>query len=263
MSIFEHLASMIPLFLSYTLQIIARILVLRVFFVTAEDILNIENKGLGIAIFFLIHYLTIFCIKVTFEVHSKDYRSCNRQGFYAIVKFMINLTSSSIVYTWSPISSYGSNPRTSVDEHNTFLPQLLFQLVILTQHLVLILLPISVDLPTTACLRNDDDYALWATAITVPCLWVLSNMFLVWHYKNFHTWSQTNGPRQTILSDSEPKGISCVTGFCCSKNLFKVTIDSQDCFKVENMKENTYDFRLQQNGLNGHEMIEISSQPLL
>jgi hypothetical protein len=101
----------------------------------------------------------------------------------------------------------------------------------------------------------------------VPILWLVSNFFLVWHYKNFHTWSQTNGPLQTCLgSKEEEKTISCITGCCCHRNLFKVTLDTRNCIRYENITENTDDFKLKKlpQG-NGMELITdvVNSQPLL
>ena len=128
MSLFEHIGNMWPLFLSYITQIVARILVLVILFVTAEDVLQIHNRGLAITLFFVVHFSLIFFIKVSFELHSKDYRSKDlKQVAKGIVKFLINLISSSMVYIWAPINNYANNPRNSVHEHNTFLPQLLFQ----------------------------------------------------------------------------------------------------------------------------------------
>ena len=133
MSLFEHLGNMWPLFFSYITQIVARILVLVVLFVTAEDILQIHDKGLAITLFFVLHFFLIFCIKISFEVHSKDYRSNDlKRVAIGIMKFLINLISSSMVYIWAPINNYANNPRNNVHEHNTFLPQLLFQVTMLT-----------------------------------------------------------------------------------------------------------------------------------
>ena len=131
MSLFEHIGNMWPLFFSYILQIIARILVLVILFVTAEDILQIHDKGLAITLFFAVHFFLIFCIKVSFEVHSQDYRSNELKPVgNGIMKFLINWVSSSMVYIWAPINNYADNPRNNVHEHNTFLPQLLFQVTI-------------------------------------------------------------------------------------------------------------------------------------
>ena len=261
MSIFEHLSNMWPLFLSNLSQIVARILVLRVFFVTAEGVMNIENKGLAITLFFLVHFVLTFLIKITFEVQNEDYRKASWVGLKAFTKFLFNLSSSTIVYTWSTVSGYGKDPRSSVDEHNTFLPQTMFQFLILVEHLVLVLLPLSVTSPS--CL---DNHTFKMTAYLVPSLWLFSNICLIFHYKNFHTWSQTNGPNQTFTSDSQPKGMSCITGFCCSPHLYKVTLDTEVCLKVENLTSNMTDFKLMNvPGANGFEMKSdiVNSEPLL
>ena len=260
MSIFEHASNMWPLFLSNISQIVARIMVLRVFFVTAEDVLGIDSKGLAITLFFLIHFTLTFCIKITFELNSKDYCRINWICFYGIVKFLINLISSSIVYTWSP-QGYGRDPRRNVHEHNTFLPQLLFQSLILMEHLILIILPLS--LSSSFCL---DSHTFQLTAFLVPCLWLVSILCLSFHYKNFHTWSQTNGPSQTCWGSTSTthKEVSCVSGFCCSHNLFKVTLD-RNCLNIENMNH-TDDFKLQSlPHENGFELKfdVVNSQPLL
>ena len=136
--------------------------------------------------------------------------------------------------------------------------------MILVEHLVVVLVPLHHHLPTHSCLGQE---AFERTSMAVPILWLVSNFFLVWHYKNFHTWSQTNGPLQTCLgSKDEEKTISCITGCCCHQNLFKVTLNTQNCIRYESITENTDDFKLKKlpQG-NGMELITdvVNSQPLL
>ena len=97
MSLFEHLTSLLPLLFSYIFQIIARILVLRVFFVTAE-LYNVASKGTTIALFFLLHFLLTLVIKVTFEVKNEEYRRLSWLNVRDMVRFLINWTSSSTLY---------------------------------------------------------------------------------------------------------------------------------------------------------------------
>ena len=68
------------------------------------------------------------------------------------------------------------------------------------EHLVVVLVPLHHHLPTYSCLGQE---AFEWTSIAVPILWFVSNFFLAWHYKNFHTWSQTNGPLQTCLGSKD------------------------------------------------------------
>jgi len=161
MSIFEHISNMLPLYLSYLSQIVARILVLRVFFVTAEDLFQIENKGLAIGLFFIIHFSITLAIKLLFEIRIEDMNEMDFKCLQSFVKFVINWISSSLVYIWS--TGYGANPRTNIHEHNTFLPQLFFQLLVLVEHLILVLFPLS--LSSTNCL---DIHTFTMTAKLVP-----------------------------------------------------------------------------------------------
>ena len=192
MSPLEHVGNMTPLFLSYLIQIWARVLVIRVFFVTAEDLLGLEdNKGLAIGLFFALHFAILLLIKLTFELGGMPCAQCDLESVVKVgrfwLRFLINWVSSSFVYVWS--TGYGSKPRDNIHEHNTALPQALFQLLVLLEHLVLVLYPVyQVDMD---CLDRD---TYLKTAWLVPVMWVLSNLCLVFHYTSCHTWSSINGP---------------------------------------------------------------------
>jgi len=263
MSLPEHLTNMIPLAVSYFSQIIARLYVLRVFFVTAEDLFQMENKGLAIGTFFIIHFALTLAIKLSFEIRIEDTNGLDFHCFQSLIRFLINWISSSLVYIWS--TGYGANPRKHVDEHNTFLPQMCFQLLILVEHLVLTLFPLT--LAHTTCL---DEHTFEFTAKLVPCLWILGNLSLFSHYKCCHTWSQTNGPTHNFSciktnsqSDSETEEeeseekykksslcclpnkryneetdthepvLYCISNICCSRKPYKISLHADQCLDIE------------------------------
>ena len=244
MSLPDHLASMFPTFASNTLQIIARLYAMRVFFVTAEDLLGTNDKGLAIGIGFLLHFLAVLLIKITFEIRKEN---CKDVKFY--MKFTINLLSSCLLYVQT--NEYGTKPRDNINQHNTFLPQLMFQLLILIEHLIVIIFPLG--LVTNDCL---DLETYTNTAFIVPVLWIISNLCLIWHYKDCHTWSQINGPScicyppeetQDVLTNDgvTPPGtgsncpgpqVSCFTLLCC-QNVQIICSCSKTCIKIENQEK--------------------------
>ena len=120
MSVFEQIANMVTLLASNFLQIVARILVLRVFFVTAEDLFRLQSKGWSIAIFFILHFTFTFIIKACFEIKRNEFSPMLKFN-RATMRFLINWISSSMLYIWS--TGYSTEPRQHVHEHNTFLPQ--------------------------------------------------------------------------------------------------------------------------------------------
>ena len=187
MSVQEHIFDMIPIFISYFLQISARLYALRALFVTAEELFGVDDKGLAIGLFFMIHFLFTFAIKFTFVPRRENFCIFTWENFKFWLKFIINFFSSSMIYVET--NEFGVKPRCNIHEHNSFLPQTLFQLLILLEHLVITLFPLG--LVTTDCL---DQHTYTNTSIIVSIMWMISNMLMVFHYKNFHTWSQTNGP---------------------------------------------------------------------
>ena len=209
MSPLEQVANILPLFISYLLQIWARVLVIRVFFVTAEDLFGLEDKGLAIGLFFLIHFLLLLVIKLSFEIGPRSGRQTLFQSVKFWLRFIINWVSSSFVYVWS--TGWGSKPRDNVHEHNTAIPQILFQILILVEHLVLVVYPVrqvAMD-----CLDRD---TFLKTAWQVPAMWIGANLCLVLHYTSCHTWSNINGPRREVV---EERGLVlvCVSNLCCSQ----------------------------------------------
>ena len=98
------------------------------------------------------------------------------------------------------------------------------------------------------------------TAYTVPILWLISNISLIFHYKGCHTWKETNGPKFEIKKSNQDDTlqiqnttdelrnhsnfksqtcnvmnnfeISCFTYTCCSENTLKI-IFNRNCFKTE------------------------------
>ena len=150
-------------------------------------------------------------------------------------------------------------------EHNTFVPQMCFQLLILVEHLVLTLFPLT--LAHTTCL---DEHTFEFTAKLVPCLWILGNLSLFSHYKCCHTWSQTNGPTHNFSciqtnsqSDSETEEeeseekykksslcclpnkryneetdtrepiLYCISNICCSRKPYKISLHADQCLDIE------------------------------
>lgn len=249
MSVFEHLSHIVPLYLSYASQIVARIMVLRVFFVTAEELFHIDNKGLSIGIFFILHFCFTLIIKLLFEGRT-DRITSRRMDFKCLqllVKFLINWISSSTVYIWC--TGYGANPRRHIHEHNTFLPQLSFQILILIEHLILTVF--SLSLSNTICL---DTHVFEETAVAAVCLWIFGNMSLVFHYKNCHTWSQTNGPTQNFCGEANKPQVDfeeeenqenykdsdllcyCISNLCCSRNPYKISV-TKACIQIETLDQ--------------------------
>ena len=220
MSPLEHVGNMAPLFLSYLIQIWARVLVIRVFFVTAEDLFGLEdNKGLAIGLFFAIHFALLLVIKLIFELGGMPSAQCDLDSLVRCarfwLRFLINWVSSSFVYVWS--TGYGSKPRDNIHEHNTALPQSLFQLLILLEHLVLVLYPVyQVDMD---CLDRD---TYLKTSWLVPVMWVLSNLCLVFHYSSCHTWSSINGPAR------EDQSLGCFSNIC--RQQYRLTMDHHPPF---------------------------------
>ena len=218
MSPLEQVGNMLPLFISYLLQIWARVLVIRVFFVTAEDLFGLEDKGLAIGLFFLIHFLLLLVIKLTFEVGGMP-RCNSRTSLFPQVKFwlrfLINWVSSSFVYVWA--TGYGSNPRDNIHEHNTALPQIMYQILVLVEHLVLVIYPVT--LVAMDCLDRD---TYVKTSWLVPVMWLGSNLCLVLHYTSCHTWSAINGPRRE--AGGEVVVVVATTNVCCSQRRLKAQL---------------------------------------
>ena len=265
MSLPDHLASMFPVFASNTLQIIARLYAMRVFFVTAEDLLGTNDKGLAIGIGFLLHFLAVFIIKITFEIRKENFHEDIWWNVKFYMKFTINLLSSCLLYVQT--NEYGTKPRDNIYQHNTFLPQLMFQILILIEHLIVIIFPIG--LLSNYCLDRE---TYINTAYIVPALWIISNLSLIWHYKDCHTWSQINGPSCTCIPQEEsqheipndgvtPPGsdpdcpgpqVSCFTVLCC-QNVQIICSCSKMCCKIENQeKRKLYKVsdKIELNGLN-------------
>ena len=250
MSLPDHLASMFPVFASNTLQIIARLYAMRVFFVTAEDLLGTDNKGLAIGIGFLLHFLAVLFIKITFEIRKENCQGGNQDIWWNVkfyMKFTINLLSSCLLYVQT--NEYGTKPRDNIHQHNTFLPQLMFQILILTEHLIVIVFPLG--LVSNDCLDRE---TYINTLYIVPALWMISNLSLIWHYKDCHTWSHLNGPscickpeeesQDEILNDdiigTSPNcpgpQVSCFTLLCC-QNVKIICCGSKMCFKIEHQEK--------------------------
>ena len=59
--------------------------------------------------------------------------------------------------------------------------QMCFQVLVLSEHLLLSLFPLS--LAATHCLQP---HTLTNTAVVVPIMWFVSCFFLAWHYKVYH-----------------------------------------------------------------------------
>ena len=256
MSFNEHVFNMLPLFSSYFIQIFARLYALRVFFVTAEELFQTEDKGFAIGMFFVIHFLFILLIKLSFEVRRENCTEFCWKNFKFWMKFLINFCSSCSIYVQT--NEYGTKPRENVHFHNTFLPQLLFQILILVEHLVIILFPLT--LTKTDCLDRDT-YIF--TAWFVPVLWICSNICLIFNYKDCHTWSQTNGPSFSLVPEENLKNqentsfesnegstaschkyfnpeMTCYTYFCCFADHKKVTCSMLNCCRVKKVKKNIY-----------------------
>ena len=252
MSLNDHITNMIPIYASYLLQIFGRLYALRVFFVTAEELMGTEHKGDAIIIFFIIHFTFVLIIKFTFEVRRRNF-CVSWLSLKFWMKFFINFLSSCLIYVQT--NEYGTKPREDIHDHNSLLPQVLFQFLILVEHLVLVIFPLS--LSKTDCL-DQETYIF--TAYTVPILWLISNISLIFHYKGCHTWKETNGPKFEIKKSNQDDTlqiqntpdelrnhsnfksqtcnvmnnfeISCFTYTCCSENTLKI-IFNRNCFKTE------------------------------
>ena len=248
MTLPEQISNMLPTFASNICQIIARIYALRVFFVTAEDFFSTDNKGLAIGLFFLIHFVGILLIKFTFEVRKENFKCINFDNTKFWMKFIINLLSSFFIYVRT--NEYGTKPRENPNQHNSFLPQLCFQILVLIEHLIMIIYPLG--LVTNDCL---DRVTYSNTAWIVPCLWLASNFFTIYHYKDCHTWSQTNGPSFKFneldyeTDEESPKSrctkcpdpqISCYTYLCCFEDNVRLSFGKQG-FKIERSEKKKLD----------------------
>ena len=271
MSLPDHLANMIPVFASNTLQIIARLYAMRVFFVIAEDLLRTnDNKGLAIGIGFCLHFLAVLLIKITFELRKENYQRGFWWNIKFCMKFTINLLSSCLLYVQT--NEYGTKPRDNINQHNTFLPQLIFQIVILIEHLIVIIFPLG--LVSNDCLDRE---TYINTAYFVPILWLISNISLIWHYKDCHTWSQTNGPSFrlfTVEQSQDPNEMinppttspncpepemSCFTFLCC-QSVQIICSCSKRCVQINNQeKRKIYKSsdKIELNGMNS------STEPLI
>ena len=242
MSRLEQVGNFLPLLISHLLQIVARVLVISVLFVTAEDLFGLEDKGLAIGLFFLIHFLLLLVIKLTFEVGGMP--RCNiRTSLFSSVKFwlrfLINWVSSSLVYVWP--TEYGSNPRNNIDEHNTAVPQIMYQILVLIEHLILVNYPLT--RVATDCVYRDT-YIMFSWL--VPSMWLGSNLFLVLHYTSCHTWSAINGP--SWGAGGEVVAV-VTTHVCCSQRRLKakfsppfLSMETEEHFNVnsqENIQEMT------------------------
>jgi len=195
LGICEHLTNLLPFYVSNMLQILARIFALRILFLSSEDVYPQVNTSTAAIIFFIIHFLLVFVIKFTFEVQPSKWFKNNPpwMSILNIFKFIVGWFSSCIIYIHV-------KPTTTCkfrhsDQGNTFLPQLLFQLLILCEHVIIIIPPLYIQLQTCV---PEENFILFAWVI--PVLWFFSVVLQFMHYNYNHIWSQTNGPTQTYIT---------------------------------------------------------------
>jgi hypothetical protein len=191
----------IPIFLSIVAQTIARILTFRS--------LILMETSLGYfkyALFFFLHFLAVFTIKILFETQLVKETSAApsdtgllkrlnlKSTLYELNKFLLSGLSSTIVMIYKRKSEPVSGPSCFTFLSHTFLSHTAFFILILIQNLVLVTLPyMAPDLyPQDDCFTTDSRSK--AVRIVV-ILWFVGVITQVIHYKMAHDWSPLNGPQ--------------------------------------------------------------------
>jgi hypothetical protein len=215
----------LPLFVSIFAQTVGRIVALKS--------LVLMTTSLGYykyALFFVPHVLIVFVIKTLFEVKSlrdKVRACCSSEGrtqhIWQIITFIISGLSSTIVLIHlrrdKKEGQHARNP--------SFLSHSAFQILILVEHLILVILPFVAygnSYPPEDCFpANSKCNAIWIVLVA----WLLGSVFQVIHYKWCSPLSGLNGPHAdtwlppsqisfpaTLCWKKETQMIE-VTGCCC------------------------------------------------
>jgi hypothetical protein len=185
----------IPIFLSILAQTIARILAFK-------SLILLEAPLYKYAIFFFLHFVAVFAIKILFETPSlketltapseasQSKRATLIKTFsWDLFRFIFSGLSSTIV-----MIHFRRNQLASTTSHFTFRPHTVFFIISFLENLALVTLPYMAPhlYPEVDCFSADSrSRSVWIVVV----LWFVGVISQILHYKMAHDFSPLNGPK--------------------------------------------------------------------
>jgi hypothetical protein len=173
-------------------------------------------------LFFIIHFLLVFLIKIVFEVKSlldKIAACFQSQGWrkriWKVIKFITSGISSTIVMIHLNQDKEDGNKK-----HPTLLSHSAFQIIILFENLLLVSLPFHANgehYPPDDCFPASSKYKALGTVIVA---WVVGVVAQSIHYKFGSPLSRLNGP--SVKTWSQPSETSCLATLCWKNEIEKI-----------------------------------------
>jgi hypothetical protein len=213
----QDLIKTLPMFVSIFAQTVGRIVALSG--------LVLMPTSLGYykyALFFVVHFLLVFMIKVLFEVKyllGRDVASCHSHGWrkriWKVIKFIASGISSTMV-----MIHLRSDKEERHKQHPSLLSHSAFQVVILFENLILVCLPYIANgrhYLSHDCFPDSSQYNVVCIVIVA---WSIGALAQCLHYKFSGPLSQLNGPRASSWCQ-----ISCLATLCWRKKIQRIAVN--------------------------------------